>query len=42
MKVFNSLGMFLMGIRDASSFEWVTEILLYLDPLTKKVHPKSK
>ena len=36
------IGMFLMGIRDSISIEWVNDILFYLDPLTRKVHPKSK
>jgi hypothetical protein len=42
MTVLQHVGMFMLGIRDSISVEWISKTLLYVDPQTKKVHPSSK
>jgi hypothetical protein len=34
--------LFLLGIRDSLSPTWIKKILLYTNPQTKEIHPKSK
>lgn len=38
----NSVGMFLLGVVDSMSLEWVTAILLFSDPQSKTILPHSQ
>lgn len=42
MTLIQQLGMFMLGLRDSVSFEWIKKTLLHVDPQTKKIHPSSK
>jgi len=42
MSLIQYVGMFMLGVRDSISLEWIKKLLLYVDPQTKKVHPASK
>jgi hypothetical protein len=41
MWFYTKLAMFLTGIIHSISLKWITGILFYVDPSTKKIHNKS-
>ena len=41
MTIINNLGMFLVGIRDSLSYEWIRQVLFCTDAQTRRRHPDS-